>query len=96
MGVPIITLPGSRAVSRQTHSILKTIGHEEWSASSIEVYVEIASALAADVGKRRALMKSLRWEIAHSPVVRCTVIRRAAGEIYLQVARPKEVNKLCK
>jgi protein O-GlcNAc transferase len=93
MGVPVITMPGSRPVSRQTHSILRTIGHDEWSVSSIEAYVETASALAADDAKRRMLRKSLRRDIADSPLCNAKSFSERLEEIYVQIERAGDVKK---
>ena len=53
MGVPVVTLPGSRPASRQTHSILQTIGRSECSAQTLSAYVDIAASLARNTGPAR-------------------------------------------
>ena len=68
MGVPVVTLPGSRPVSRQTHSVLRTIGRLEFSASSPSAYVRTATQLARDVSGLTQIRKSLRGEMANSPL----------------------------
>ena len=47
MGVPIVTLPGSRPASRSTASLLKTVGAGEWIAATPADYVRLAVELAA-------------------------------------------------
>src|SRR6266702_6428143 len=42
MGVPIITVPGTRSISRSTASILATLGLSDWIAASPEAYVRLA------------------------------------------------------
>ncbi|MBI1398122.1 MAG: tetratricopeptide repeat protein [Betaproteobacteria bacterium] len=46
MGVPVVTLAGRSHVSRVGASLLASVGHAEWVASSAEEYVRIATALA--------------------------------------------------
>jgi predicted O-linked N-acetylglucosamine transferase (SPINDLY family) len=65
-GVPVVTLPGPRPVSRQTHSVLRTIGRAEFSASSPSTYVRTATELAKDIDRLSQIRKSLRGEMANS------------------------------
>lgn len=60
MGVPVVTWPQSRMVSRQTHAILHQIGLPEFSAQDAEDYVQIAVALANDCTLMAQLRSSLR------------------------------------
>ena len=55
MGVPIVTLPGRRPCSRQTHGFLTAIDHQDWIADSPEHYVEIAARLASDTSELATL-----------------------------------------
>ena len=48
MGVPVVTLPGTGAPSRQTLEFLQALGLPEWAAASPKDYVRIATTLAAD------------------------------------------------
>jgi predicted O-linked N-acetylglucosamine transferase (SPINDLY family) len=73
MGVPVVTLPGRRAVSRQTHAILSRISAQDWSgralsAGSEDEFVAIAAALAEDIAKRRRLRTGLRAMLRDSPM----------------------------
>jgi predicted O-linked N-acetylglucosamine transferase (SPINDLY family) len=68
MGVPIVTLPGSRAVSRQTLGFLSPIGLAELSAETAERYVTIAAGLAGDRDRLAALRAGLRERMAASPL----------------------------
>jgi predicted O-linked N-acetylglucosamine transferase (SPINDLY family) len=68
MGVPIVTLPGKRAVSRQTLGFLRVIGLPELAAASADDYVRIASSLAADLPRLAAMRASLRQRMAGSPL----------------------------
>lgn len=66
MGVPVVTWPQSRVVSRQTYALLGAIGLEELAATSAAQYLHIAVALARDVAKLRALRAGLRTRMRAS------------------------------
>jgi protein O-GlcNAc transferase len=66
MGVPVVTLPGTRPVSRQTHSILQSIGRSEFSAPTPSAYVEAAASLALNRDRLRTIRRSLRCEMRSS------------------------------
>jgi predicted O-linked N-acetylglucosamine transferase (SPINDLY family) len=68
MGVPVITLPGKRAVSRQTLGFLRGIGLPELAASSADEYVRIATELATDQPRLTELRRTLRRRMAASPL----------------------------
>ena len=68
MGVPVVTLPGSRLSSRQTYAILHAIGRPEWSAKDADDYVGIAARLAEDGAELGRIRWSLRRQIAASPL----------------------------
>lgn len=60
MGVPVVTWPQSRVVSRQTYAFLSAIGLPELSAADASEYVRIAVELANDpqqLGRLRAGMR---------------------------------------
>jgi predicted O-linked N-acetylglucosamine transferase (SPINDLY family) len=48
MGVPLVTLPGTGAPSRQTLGFLQCLDLADWAAGSPQAYVDIATSLAAD------------------------------------------------
>jgi predicted O-linked N-acetylglucosamine transferase (SPINDLY family) len=60
MGVPVITWPQDRAVSRQTFAFLSAIGLTELAAKDAVDYVHIAQTLAADRTKLIHLRSTLR------------------------------------
>jgi predicted O-linked N-acetylglucosamine transferase (SPINDLY family) len=68
MGLPVVTLPGTEAVSRQTLGFLRAIERTEWAASSPEDYIRIAASLAADKGGLAALRAGQRQRMASSPL----------------------------
>lgn len=69
MGVPVVTLSGNLAISRQTHGILKVMGLEdELVAYSLEEYVTKAATLALNIPRLKQMRKSLRRAFLESPL----------------------------
>ena len=66
MGVPIVTLPGSRAVSRQTLAFLTQLDLAELAAPTPERYVALAAELAGDLDRLTDLRAGLRPRMAAS------------------------------
>jgi protein O-GlcNAc transferase len=60
MGVPVVTWPQGRAVSRQTWAILNQIGLAELGASGVDDYVRLACELSEDTDRLVQLRASLR------------------------------------
>ncbi len=92
MGVPVVTLPGQRAVSRQTHAILSRISAPHWSgrelsAGSQDEFVAIAAALAADIGKRRHLRTDLRAMVREAPMSDPAVFATELERVYRELWR---------
>jgi predicted O-linked N-acetylglucosamine transferase (SPINDLY family) len=69
MGVPVITLPGSTAVSRGALSIVSHLGMPWLVARSADQYVQIAGKLAGDRPRLGALRATLRDRLAASPLM---------------------------
>jgi len=82
MGVPVVTLPGNRVVSRQTHSILMAIGHGELSAATLEDYAGIAVELANSIEKLSTLRQNLRKDLAQSCLFDFKGFSRNLEEMY--------------
>ena len=57
------------SVGRIGASILTTLGHPEWIATSEEEYVEKAVALASDTKKLATIRQNLRTEMEASPLM---------------------------
>ena len=60
MGIPVLTLPGSRIVSRIGLSILSAVGLPEWVAASEAGFVSLAASLAGDLPHLAELRSTLR------------------------------------
>jgi predicted O-linked N-acetylglucosamine transferase (SPINDLY family) len=68
MGVPVITLAGSRPFSRSGVSILSTLGLSDWIGNSPREYVGIAERMVADPDALRFLREGLRARMLDSPL----------------------------
>jgi len=77
MGVPIVTLPGRRAVSRQTLAFLSQLDLTELAAPNAERYVALAAELAGDLDRLAGLRASLRARMTASPL--CDGVRFTHG-----------------
>ena len=69
MGVPVVTWPQGRVVSRQTHAFLNQIGLPELSAGSADEYVRVAVDLARDRERLAHLRATLRERMRASPLM---------------------------
>ena len=82
MGVPVVTLPWQRPVSRQSLAVLRAIGLDRGIATTPRAYVGQAAALAHDIGTRQAWRgsgaDSLRHRVGNSPLADG---RRLAAEL---------------
>jgi predicted O-linked N-acetylglucosamine transferase (SPINDLY family) len=69
MGVPVVSLAGSTAVSRGGFTILSNIGLTELVARDIEQYVRIAVDLARDLDRLAEIRSTLRARMSASPLM---------------------------
>ena len=70
MGVPVITMPQERVVSRQTYAFLSSIGCPELVANNQTEYLEIAKKLANSPEKLVEYRNTLRDQMTHSPLMK--------------------------
>ena len=68
MGLPVVTLPGTRPVSRQTLGFLRALGREDWVAKDGDDYVALAVALARNPETLAADRAGQRARMAASPL----------------------------
>ena len=96
MGVPVVTLPGRRAASRQTHAMLRAIGHEAWSAPSPAAFLDIAAALAADPRHLVQARAGLRAAVREGPLGDPAGLAAALEAAYRALAprRPEDADAL--
>jgi predicted O-linked N-acetylglucosamine transferase (SPINDLY family) len=85
MGVPVVTLRGSTAISRGGVSILSNIGLHELIADTPEQYIRIAADLANDLPRLSHLRSTLRDRMLHSPLMDAPQFARDMETIYRQV-----------
>jgi len=69
MGVPVVTVAGTRSVSRSAASILTTAGLADWIAQTPEEYVRLALKFARDEAVLVELRRSLRRRMRASPLM---------------------------
>ena len=69
MGVPVVTLAGTRHGTRFGLSLLENVGLGELVSNTPEEYVEKAAALASDAELLTALHKNLRPMMQRSPLM---------------------------
>ena len=69
MGVPVLTLPGEPAVSRQGLSVLMGAGFPEWAAHTEADYVRLAASLAGDLPRLAELRSALRQRMKSSALM---------------------------
>jgi len=87
MGVPIITVPGTRSISRSTASILATLGLSEWIAASPEDYVRLAVKRAEDREAIAELRRTLRARMRASPLMDELQFARDVEDAYRRMWR---------
>lgn len=69
MGVPVVTWPQSRVVSRQTYAFLSAFGLRELAAHGANDYVHIAASLATDRARLAILRSGMRTRMEGSPLM---------------------------
>ena len=69
MGVPVLSVPGSRSASRSAASALMGVGLSEWIATGAEDYVRRAVRFAGERDLLAELRASLRSRMQASPVM---------------------------
>ena len=86
MGVPVVTFPHLRPVSRQTHGILLSLELKELSASTPAEYIELVTALAKNTDRLNELNASLRNRMKNSSLMDGTLkvelLERAFSDIH--------------
>lgn len=69
MGVPVITWPQEKVVSRQTYAFVSSIGHPEWIAYNAAAYIEMAKLLVENKNRLSAYRSTLRDQMIHSSLM---------------------------
>lgn len=87
MGVPVVTWPQSRVVSRQTYAFLCALGLSELAARDEDSYVGIAKTLAADVPRLRTLRAGMRERMRASSLCDAKAFTRDLEDVIWDLAR---------
>ncbi|MEJ2609657.1 MAG: hypothetical protein P8179_06100, partial [Candidatus Thiodiazotropha sp.] len=69
MGLPLVSRSGNSCASSVSDRILSTINRQNWIANDFNEYIDIAIALAHDVGSLISNRKTLRQEVENSPLM---------------------------
>lgn len=78
MGVPVVTLRGTRFASNHTTAHLHSAGLPELVAHDTDAYVDIAAGLAADIPALDRLRRGMRDQLRVSPLCSPALFMRAA------------------
>ena len=82
MGVPVVTWPQNRVVSRQTFSLLSAIGHTEWVAQDAQSYVKIAQSLSQDLVSLAKVRAQLRQDMRASSLMDVAKFTQGLEQVY--------------
>jgi len=93
MGVPVITWPQSRVVSRQTYAFLSAIGLPELAAKDADDYVRIAVELANHPQRLMSLRQTLRQRMQASPLCDVAGFTRHLEDTLMMLYRKIEADK---
>lgn len=89
MGVPVVTWPQSRVVSRQTFAFLSAIGLPELAANDATEYMQIAIALAKDNERRCLLREGLRQRMKTSQLCDVEGFAQSLEAVFHELATVK-------
>jgi protein O-GlcNAc transferase len=87
MGVPVVTLAGSRPTSRSAASILTTVGLADWIASSPDEYVQRAVDASRNPALLAELRSTLRSKMQASPLMDEARFTKDMENLYRQMWR---------
>jgi predicted O-linked N-acetylglucosamine transferase (SPINDLY family) len=83
MGVPVVTMTGTRHAARVSESLLRRVDWDAWVAKSPEEYVEIARELA----QSRSAPSKIRDQLASSSVMDGKAVTTALEASYREIWR---------
>lgn len=82
MGVPTVTLIGSRFVARAGYSLASSVGMAELAASDVDGYLRKCVELAADFLLLAEIRKGMRERVANSPLTDASGFARSIEQRY--------------
>jgi protein O-GlcNAc transferase len=91
MGVPVVTLPWRRPLSRQGAAILASLDLDDLVAATPRDYAAIAARLAGDEARRARLRRDLRARIAASALFDGAGLARALEGAFRRAMAMKEI-----
>ena len=92
-GVPVLTFYGDRWASRQSCSLLKAAGLDDWCAPDLQTYIDRAVRLAcspATPAELASLRSMMRERLGASDVCDSARLCRALEEIYVAASRNQD------
>jgi len=87
MGVPVVALLGHNAVSRIAASLLAAVGLQDWIATDVDAYVELAVGWSRRIEALSELRRTLRRRYLASPVGDADLYTRAVEAAYRDMWR---------
>lgn len=93
MGVPVVSLVGEAFFERLSYSILNNVDLGDLCADSLEGFIDIAAALAADPERRRALRPVIRQRMIEGPLGQTEAFAR---DFYNLIAKTVEAARVGK
>ena len=85
MGVPVITWPQKRVVSRQTYAFLSSIGHAELAAQDETHYIQKAIKLAKSQTELLHYRQTLREQMFTSPLMQVSDFTQSLERTLMQL-----------
>jgi protein O-GlcNAc transferase len=85
MGVPVITWPQNRVVSRQTYAFVSSIGHPQFAALDEAQYIQKAVELAKNPKEIAHYRRTLREQMFISPLMQVTDFTQSLERALVQL-----------
>jgi len=89
MGVPVITLKGTRFLARLGESVVTNAGLISWVASSPETYIAKAIEASRNLENLKTLRATLRPKLLQSPLFQVSSFAYAFGETLVRLAKTR-------
>ena len=87
MGVPVVTMYGTRRSTRFSYAMLHLVGAEELAVTSVSAYISCAVSLAKDLDRLDEMHRTLRRKMETSPLMDQAGYMRALEEAYIMALR---------
>ena len=87
MGVPVVTMYGTRRSTRFSYAMLHLVGAEELAGTSVAAYISCAVSLAEDPDRLDEMHRTLRRKMETSPLMDQRGYMRALEEAYIMAWR---------